>query len=74
MGNISELYASNMLRAELAGHGLMLELLSLKADWSSEGLDFNLYVAPFPNICVSNFKLEGLWSEWSELVVRGWTE
>ena len=33
---------------------------------------FNLYVAPFSNVCVPNIKLEGLWSELSELA-RGWS-
>ena len=37
-------------------------------DWWLEGLVFNLCVAPFPNICVPNLKLE---SEWLELVGVG---
>ena len=34
---------------------------------------FNLCVAPFPNVCVPNFKLENLQLELSELA-RGWLE
>ena len=56
---------------ELAGQGLTLNVLSQKADWWSEGLGFNLCVMPFSNVCISNFELEGIQSEWPELV-GGW--
>ena len=36
----------------------MSDVLSLKADWWSEGLGFNLWVVAFPNVCVPNFELE----------------
>ena len=34
----------------------------------SEELGFNLCVVPFLNICVPNFKLEGVCQSWSKLV------
>ena len=52
-----KIYVPNVLRTELAGWSLTSYVPSLKADWWLEGLGFNLCVAPFPNICVSNFKV-----------------
>ena len=36
----------------------MLELLSPRQSKGQRDIGFNLYVAPFPNIYVPNFKLE----------------
>ena len=40
----------------------------------SEGLGFNLCVAPFLNICVPNFELESVGQRWLEFGQRGSTK
>ena len=47
----------------------MSELLSLRWSNGRRDIGFNLCVAPFPNVCVPNFKLEDLYwrcLEWLE--------
>ena len=62
-------YLKVLYTGKLAVWSLMLELLSLRRSKGWRDVGFNLCVAPFPNICVPNFKLEDSCqrcSEWSE--------
>ena len=61
-----------MLVTELAAWGLMFQVVKSEGGvggWGEFG--FNLCVAPFPNVCVPNFKLEDLHSELLKLA-GGW--
>ena len=54
---------------------VMMSVANSDGGVGSEGLGFNLYVAPFLNVCILNlyFELEGISQRWSELGWRGST-
>ena len=65
----SEVVGVMLYTENLAVRSPMLELLSLRWSNGQRDIGFNLCVVPFPNICIPNFKLEGL--HWRCLESKG---